>query len=68
MADIIRAILPTIWQMVFSGSSAPKVILYMACGGINLVFDMAVFYVAYHYSFWTKFQTPFLHLVRTSFH
>ena len=33
--------------------------LYMACGGINLVWDTLVFYVAYHYLFNERnFTTP----------
>lgn len=34
--------------------------LYMACGGINLVFDMMVFFVSYHFIFREQnFKTPF---------
>lgn len=32
----------------------------MACGGLNLVFDMTIFYVAYHFIFHAQnFKTPF---------
>ncbi|HNE49955.1 MAG: GtrA family protein [Chitinophagales bacterium] len=59
LADIIRAILLTIRQWFFRFIPRQSY-LYMACGGINLVFDMAVFYVAYHYLFLGQnFKTPF---------
>ncbi|MCB0508050.1 MAG: GtrA family protein [Chitinophagales bacterium] len=34
--------------------------LYMACGGINLVFDLSMFFIAYHFVFHKQnFVTPF---------
>lgn len=58
LAEIIRAILLTIrgWFFTFIPRQS---YLYMACGGINLVFDMLVFYVGYHFVFvGQNFKTP----------
>lgn len=58
IADIIRAVLLTIRRWFFKFIPRQSY-LYMACGGINLAFDMTVFYVAYHYLFQGQnFKTP----------
>ncbi len=59
LANFIRAILLTIREWFFR--FIPKQsYLYMACGGLNLAFDMAIFFVAYHYIFTAQnFKTPF---------
>lgn len=59
IANFIREVLLTIrgWFFPFIPKQS---FLYMACGGLNLVFDMSVFFVAYHYIFHAQnFRTPF---------
>jgi hypothetical protein len=59
IANIIRTILLTIRSWFFKFIPEQS-FLYMACGGINLVFDMALFFVAYHFIFYKQnFKTPF---------
>lgn len=59
LADFIRNILLTIrgWFFTFIPKQS---YLYMACGGLNLAFDMLLFFIAYHFIFFAKnFVTPF---------
>ncbi|HMV14118.1 MAG: GtrA family protein [Chitinophagales bacterium] len=59
IAKIIRDILLTIrrWFFMFIPEQS---YLYMACGGINLVFDMSLFFISYHFIFHERnFVTPF---------
>lgn len=59
IANFIREILLTIRSWFFS--FIPKQsYLYMACGGLNLAFDMSLFFVAYHFIFYAhNFHTSF---------
>jgi len=59
IADFIRNILLTIRSWFFR--FIPKQsYLYMACGGLNLAFDMFLFFIAYHFVFFGhNFETPF---------
>lgn len=59
LADFIRNILLTIrsWFFTFIPKQS---YLYMACGGLNLAFDMLLFFIAYHFIFFAQnFVTPF---------
>ena len=59
IANFIQGILLTIrgWFFTFIPKQS---FLYMACGSINLVFDMSVFFTAYHFIFKEQnFRTPF---------
>ena len=59
IASFIRAILLTIRRWFFRFIPAQS-FLYMACGVLNLAFDMEIFFVAYHYIFVAQnFKTPF---------
>jgi putative flippase GtrA len=59
IASFIRAILLTIRRWFFRFIPAQS-FLYMSCGGLNLAFDMAIFFVVYHYLFRAQnFKTPF---------
>ncbi|HQV78264.1 MAG TPA: GtrA family protein [Chitinophagales bacterium] len=58
IADFIREILLNIRRWFFKFIPEQSY-LYMACGGINLVFDMAIFFLSYHFIFHEKnFVTP----------
>lgn len=59
IANFIRTILLIIRQWFFRFIPEQSY-LYMACGGINLVFDMSIFFIAYHFIFHEQnFITPF---------
>jgi len=59
IANFISTILLTIRQWFFRFIPEQSY-LYMACGGINLVFDMLIFFIAYHFIFQEQnFNTPF---------
>ena len=53
IADFIREILLNIRRWFFKFIPEQSY-LYMACGGINLVFDMAIFFLSYHFIFHEK--------------
>jgi putative flippase GtrA len=57
-ADFIREVLLVIRSWFFK--FIPKQsYLYMACGGLNLAFDMLLFFISYHFIFFAKnFVTP----------
>jgi hypothetical protein len=50
LADLLRQILLIIRGWFFKFIPRQEY-LYMACGGLNLVFDTFLFYMAYHYLF-----------------
>ncbi len=59
IANFIREILLVIRSWFFKFIPRQSY-LYMACGGLNLAFDMLLFFLAYHFIFFAKnFETPF---------
>lgn len=59
IANFIREILLIIRSWFFNFIPRQSY-LYMACGGLNLAFDMLLFYIFYHYVFFgNNFKTPF---------